>query len=227
MVSLFDAHFHIAGKTGEIPSAGICCSADDSEWPAVIALSRRAEGVLPCLGIHPWNVSGKNTEILARLRQKISETGAFIGETGLDSLRPDMDLQEIFFAEHLRISAGLGRPAIIHCVRAWGRIVRIIRECRPGKFMVHSFSGSKEIMKELLYMGGWFSFGPKMAFSHEKKHRLAFLHVPDDRFMLESEGGISQQEGLARAAEAAARIKNMPFGAIIRASNANYTEFIS
>lgn len=225
---IFDAHFHIFDINSEKNALpGICCAADEKEWCGLIALSGKNTGIIPCLGIHPWNVCAKSTAIFDALRRQICGTGAFIGETGLDALRPGMVLQERFFAEHLRIAAETGRPAIIHCVRAWGRLLSIIQECRPGKFMIHSYNGSIETMEKLLETGGWFSFGPRLAFPGEKKCRAAFLHVPGNRFLLESEGGKSQQEGLAAAARAAAEIKKIPESAIIAAANENYINFTS
>ena len=81
-------------------------------------------------------------------------------------------------------------------------------------------------MRQIIDLGGFVSFGPGLANEKAKKSRAAFLSVPLDKFMLESEGGISQMAGLIQAAEAAAKIKNMPISAIINAANENYSVFL-
>ena len=93
--------------------------------------------------------------------------------------------------------------------------------------MVHSFSGSEDIMRQLAALGGWFSFGPGLAMENAKKYRAAFLSVPIDKFMLESEGGITQHSGLIVAAEAAAKIRNMQVQDIINTANNNFLKFIT
>ena len=39
-----------------------------------------------------------------------------------------MEMQEKMFAGQLTVAKETGRPAIIHCVRAWRRLVETIKE---------------------------------------------------------------------------------------------------
>lgn len=225
-MDLYDAHFHPGNYAdGKGIAGGLCCSASRDDWEKVIGISRKDKAIIPCVGIHPWHIGTISDGIWTEMRQTVSRTGAFIGEIGLDRMRPDMEKQEKIFAEQLLIAKETGRPAIIHCVREYGRLLEIIRNTNPGRFVIHSFNGSEDIMRQLAGLGGWFSFGPGLAAENAKKYRAAFQSVPADRFMLESEGGITRQTGLILAAEAAAKIRNMPVQDIISTANSNFLKF--
>lgn len=225
-MDLYDAHFHPENYVdGKGIAGGLCCSASMNDWEKVLGISRKNRKIIPCVGVHPWNIGTINDGIWTEMRHTASRTGAFIGEIGLDKLRPDVKMQEKIFAEQLLIAKEIGRPAIIHCVREYGRLLEMIKETNPGRFMIHAFNGSPETMRQVIAMGGFASFGPGLANEKAKKSRAAFLSVPIDKFMLESEGGITQHSGLMQAAEAAAKIKNMPVSTIISAANDNYIAF--
>ena len=233
-MKIFDAHFHPEeyGNKNAVSAAieiagGLCCSSSEKDWQKTLEITRNDKTIIPCIGIHPWNVAEIPPEKWANMRRLVMETGSFIGEIGLDALRPDMEMQEKVFAEQLLMAKETGLPAVIHCVRAWRRLVETINKINPGRFMIHSFNGSPETMRQIIALGGFVSFGPGLANEKAKKSRTAFLSVPLDKFMLESEGEISQMAGLIQAAEATAKIKNMPIPAIINAANENYMEFVS
>ena len=232
-IDMFDAHFHtssiaaekkaFAEKNSKAVSCGMrgfCCSSSENDWEAVLQAASECRGIIPCLGIHPWHAAGFNSDAEARLRQKLILTGAFIGEAGLDFLKPHRELQEKAFESQLRLAAELKRPVMLHCVRAWGRLAEMLKACHPPCFIVHSFGASCEIMAELAALGGYFSFGPGLAKVNSKKSRAVFAQLIGNsdnegrlkgRFLFESEGG-SIFEALNAAAEIA--VNNGRFGGL-------------
>jgi TatD DNase family protein len=107
--------------------------------------------VRPAYGIHPLHASTVTAESLARLEQ-IAFEGVAIGEIGLDGSYGNQQLQEQLFRAQLRIARNLGLPVLIHCRRAIGRTIAIMREegvTAVGGIM-HAFSGSCESARDCL-----------------------------------------------------------------------------
>jgi TatD DNase family protein len=89
----------------------------------------------------------------------------------------------------LRLAAERNLPVSIHCLRAWGPLLEILRrEPRPQRGLVlHSYGGSAELVAPLAKLGAYFSLPGY--FAHERKHRQreAFLAVPPDRLLIETD----------------------------------------
>ena len=86
-----------------------------------------------------------------------------IGEAGLDALRGgDILYQEETFKKQVEISEQLGKPMIIHCVRAFDRLLRLRKELRPSQlWIVHGFRGKPELARQLVDAGCAISLGKK------------------------------------------------------------------
>jgi TatD DNase family protein len=97
--------------------------------------------------------------------------------------------QEEVFIWQLRLAAERNLPVSIHCLQAWGPLVEILRrEPRPRcGFVLHSYGGSAELVAPLAKLGAYFSLPGY--FAHERKHRQreAFLTVPPDRMLIETD----------------------------------------
>jgi len=148
--------------------------------------------VLPSFGYHPWYVGERTPDWLVNLRHFLDDTpGAVIGEIGLDRWKPGLpyDGQEEVFTAQLALAAERNLPASIHCLQAWGAMLEILRrEPRPRcGFVLHSYGGPKEMVVPLAKLGAYFSLPGY--FAHERKHRQreAFLAVPADRLLIETD----------------------------------------
>lgn len=86
-----------------------------------------------------------------------------IGECGLDRLRgADIKRQEHLFARHIRLSEQLRKPMIIHCVRAFDRLLHMHREYRPHQlWIVHGFRGKPQLASQLVDNGIAISLGER------------------------------------------------------------------
>lgn len=126
-------------------------------------------------GVHPWKADGDF--VVPDLSEKM-----VIGECGLDALRgPSMDIQEEVFLQQIRLGEELKKPLVIHCVKAFDRLLRLRRELRPNMpWMLHGFRGKPQQLRSLLDAGFFVSFG----FRHnEESLRLC----PLERLMLETD----------------------------------------
>ncbi|MBP5630243.1 MAG: TatD family hydrolase, partial [Bacteroidaceae bacterium] len=105
-------------------------------------------------GIHPWKADEKF--VVPDLSGKLA-----IGECGLDGLRgPSMEVQEKVFLQQIALSEELGKPLIIHCVKAFDQILRLRKELKPKQsWMLHGFRGKPQQLRSLLDAGFFVGFG--------------------------------------------------------------------
>ncbi len=218
---IFDAHNHVweSRKKETIGDCKcICNGTKPADWIDVKQLGKAfPENVIPFFGVHPWFVENIPDNWFSRLKKYISGNTCGIGEIGLDGSgsRNDMGRQERVFTAQLEAAAELSLPAAIHCVRSWGKMVSILKSFYPqekASFMIHSFSGSEEIMNELVKLGGYISFSFNLMREKAEKIRRCLKHVPVDRLLLESdssEAPDSYRNQLVRLYAAASGIKGI------------------
>ena len=131
-------------------------------------------------GLHPWRADERF--VVPDLSGKLA-----IGECGLDGLRgPAMERQEEVFVRQIRLSEELGKPLIIHCVKALERLLALRKELKPKQsWMLHGFRGKPQHLRSRLDAGLFVSFGPQ---HNEESLRLC----PADRLLLETDDDTSK-----------------------------------
>jgi TatD DNase family protein len=78
---------------------------------------------------------------------------------------------------------------MLHCVRAFGRLLEILREegPLPAGFLLHAYGGSAQLVERFARLNAYFSFA---AFSLDKRRPRsaeALRAVPADRLLLETD----------------------------------------
>ena len=161
------------------------------DWDKVVASAAANTSVVPFFGLHPWFVAQAKPGWDGALEQLLAAHRAGVGEIGLDGSRsrPDLEIQKAVFSRQLDIAFKLDRPAAIHCVHAWGELLDILRSRSParGSFMIHLFSGSKEVLAELLKMGAYISFSLGIEDGASPKAREAYMLTPPAQLLLETD----------------------------------------
>ena len=165
----------------------------EADWAAVArAADAFPDAVIPSFGLHPWFVPQRSPDWLSTLRAYIERySTAGVGEIGLDRWKeglPEAEQEEVF-RQQLQVVAELNRPASIHCLRAWGRLVEIVEtEPLPTRgFLLHSYGGSAELVDRLAKCGAYFSFPGAFAREQKVRQRTAFQRVPLDRLLIETD----------------------------------------
>jgi TatD DNase family protein len=163
----------------------------EEDWPGVLELARRYPEVLPSFGYHPWFVPKRTANWQPALVRYVEQVHSGVGEIGLDHWIKEVDLeqQEEVFIWQLRLAAERNLPVSIHCLKAWGRLLEILKaERRPRcGFVLHSFGGSKELIGPLAELGGYFSLPGYFAHERKARQRETFKHVPADRLLIETD----------------------------------------
>jgi TatD DNase family protein len=170
-----------------------CCATRPADWEAVACLAEVDHRIVPFFGIHPWYA----TEAVAGWEQRLASylerfPGAGIGEVGLDRGSRGVsffDDQVPVFEVACRIGLEFRRPLIVHCVRAWGALNKVFGHSGwdGAPFIMHGFSGSREVMDELLERGAYFSFSCRALLPTAKHAVSALRAAPNDRLLLETD----------------------------------------
>ncbi|MBI4351095.1 MAG: TatD family hydrolase [Elusimicrobia bacterium] len=244
---LFDAHDHLqyyrseAGRGAALRLAAeagvelmLCNGTNPGDWEAVLDLAAENERVVPCFGLHPWRLKEGAPGWLERLESFLLRVPSCVGEIGLDGGKNAADpaRQEGVFIAQLRLAKKLGRPASIHCVRTWGRMLEIIKEEAPGPFMFHSYGGPAELEAEFASLGAYFSFSGAIMDVKREKLRKALRAAPPERLLFETEapaadapGWRSGPAGIVEVLSAAAAVLGRPAGELSELSWANGKRF--
>ena len=123
------------------------------------------EGQWYSIGIHPWdtdtNVTPEQWEEFDRLAQLPCVVA--IGECGIDKLKGGHLYKQMLVLKHqIDLSEKLGKPLIIHDVKAHDIIVGLKRDVTvTQKWLVHGFRGKPSVAKMLTDAGIYLSFGEK------------------------------------------------------------------
>lgn len=213
----------------------LCNGTSPGDWEEVLALAAENKGVIPCFGLHPWFLKEGAPGWLEELERFLLRFPSCVGEIGLDGGKNGTDpaRQEGVFAAQLRLAKKLGRPASVHCVKAWGRMLAIIKEEKPGPFMFHSYSGPAEMAAGFASLGAYFSFSGAIMDAKREKLRRALLAVPAERLLFETEapdadapGWKAGPAGIVEVVSAAAGILGKPAEEVAALSWTNGNKFI-
>ncbi|MBU0663990.1 MAG: TatD family hydrolase [Proteobacteria bacterium] len=176
----------------------LCNATCEADWQAVVDLAASRQEVIPFLGIHPWFAENAGTGWEKRLQGLLAQIPAGIGETGLDRCcRADFSRQQHIFETQLQMASELKRPLVIHCVKAWGKLLEILEGYASPlpPMMIHSFAGSRETLQRLLRIGCFISFSGRLA--ADSKLHPCFLATPLANLLLETDS--QGRPGVARA----------------------------
>lgn len=215
MPDLFDAHSHIdlsAGDSG--PSrppapeendgdwriAGrLLCGVSPEDWERVAEAAARPD-VIPAFGLHPWEIATAHPDWRRELADRLEKTPrAWLGEAGLDRVRVEdapLAAQTDVLVYQLELAKRLGRPASLHCVRAWEDLILLLdRHYAQGKdspFVMHAFTGPAAYMKAFAERGAYFSIGFGILRSNFRRQKEAAAAIPDSRLLIESDAYVSE-----------------------------------
>ena len=122
------------------------------------------QGALYSVGIHPWRLKAvagpiPDFELLEDIAGR--ENVVMIGETGIDKLHePDVEYQITVLKRHIELSEQLGKPLILHCVRASNELCALHKALRPSQpWIIHGFRNNANVARRLLDAGFYLSYG--------------------------------------------------------------------
>ncbi len=161
---------------------------------AGIELAKKYPFVYCSIGIHPdqsAEIAAQNSrDYLDVIAQQLSyEKAMALGEIGLDYYYDDdapRDIQKKIFEEQLVLAKDLDVPVIIHNRDAHQDTLELLKKYRP-KGIMHCFSGSAEVAKEVLRLGMYIGFTGVITFKNARRAVEAAAEIPLDRLLVETD----------------------------------------
>lgn len=200
--NIFDSHAHYNDSRfledqqaiiDQIHQSGVSyvlnagCDLPSSE--SGIQLSERYPFFYCSVGIHPDGADSLSENYLQQLEALSKHPKAVaIGEIGLDYYYedPGREIQKKVFEEQLALAKELNLPVIIHARDAWEDTMALLKKYRP-RGVVHCFSGSAEIAKEIVKLGMYIGFTGVLTFKNARRALEAVEVIPEDRLLLETD----------------------------------------
>lgn len=164
------------------------------DWGPVADLANHHPDIIfPKFGVHPWKVTSLpedwDTLLVEYLDQFPGRVG--IGEIGLDRWKDasTIERQHEVFLRQWQIAGQRGLPVTIHCLRAWGQLLELLRAhpLTSTRFLIHSVGASPETISELSSLGAYFSVSGYFAGQGRSKYHKALDAIPLDRLLIETD----------------------------------------
>jgi len=157
-----------------------------------LELAKKYSYVYCSVGIHPHSAHQCNDITMAYLTTLARhEKVVAIGETGLDYHYDfcTREVQKKNFVANIALAKELQKPLVIHDRESHEDILQIMKEEKATLCggVVHCFSGSVEMAKEVVKMGFYISVGGAVTFKNARRIIDVLHYLPNDRLLLETD----------------------------------------
>ena len=202
LTGIFDTHAHYDDRQfdedrysllASFPEAGISgvinCGCDVKTSAVAIELSEKFDFIYAAVGIHPHEAGEAAEGDLKKISDMCGESKVVaIGEIGLDyhydfsprNIQIDMIEKQVIMAKEKDL------PIIVHDREAHEDTWNILKKYKP-KGVVHCFSGSVEMARDIINIGMYIGLGGAVTFKNAKKPVEVAKFVPLDRLLLETD----------------------------------------
>ncbi len=201
MNNIFDAHAHydddwfdddreeLLSSLPQKGISGIVNAAVDLKTAKIAqGFAEKYDFMYFTVGFHPENLEYMPEDYLAQIAEMLQhEKAVALGEIGLDyHWDIEKNLQHRVFEEQLQLSKELDVPVVVHDREAHGDVMTYLRQYKP-KGLLHCFSGSVEMLKEVLSLGMSISLGGTVTYKNARVPVEVAKAVPLDRLLLETD----------------------------------------
>ena len=170
-----------AGVT-EFIVPGIC------GFPNRLEELRKFSEIKICWGIYPEYAD--NEALIEKEFQNLKNSKIdiyAIGECGLDKRFSNIEKQIELFRKQIVIALQMNKLLIIHLVGCYQKAFEILKEYDPRpEFILHSWSGSAQMAKEFIKLGGKISLSAGILKS-PKKLKEIFDSIPSEKILYETD----------------------------------------
>lgn len=201
MNNIFDAHAHydddwfdddreeLLSSLPQKGISGIVNAAVDLQTAKIAqGFAEKYDFMYFTVGFHPENLEDMPEDYLSQIAEMLQhEKAVALGEIGLDyHWDIEKSLQHRVFEEQLQLSKELDVPVVVHDREAHGDVMTYLRQYKP-KGLLHCFSGSVEMLKEVLSLGMSISLGGTVTYKNARVPVEVAKAVPLDRLLLETD----------------------------------------
>ena len=140
------------------------------------------------------------------------------------------------FIKQIQLANELQLPVVIHSRDADGDMLPLLKENKIEKgFVMHCFSSSVEVAKEVLKMGGYISLAGTVTFKNAKTPKEVAQMIPIERLLIETDapyltpepyrGTRNEPWHVLETAKIIAEIKKMDLEIFLQSVNHNIKSF--
>ncbi len=200
--NIFDTHSHYDDEKfnpdremllSNLQSQGVSnvvsCGCDIETTQFNFDLAQKYDFMYFAAGFHPECLEGASLEDLEIIKKFAQNKKCVaIGEIGLDYhwMSSTKKVQKEFFTSQIELAAALDLPVIVHDREAHGDTLDILKTTKP-KGVVHCFSGSKEMAREIIKLGMYIGLNGVVTFNNARKSLEVVKEIPLDRLVLETD----------------------------------------
>ncbi len=200
--NIFDSHAHYDDEKfdddrenllASLFDNGVCaivnCGSDLKSSKRSMALSEKYENIYFAAGVHPHEADEMGESDFDEIRELLKHPKCVaIGEIGLDyhyDFSP-RDIQKQVFEYQLKLAKEFDMPVVIHDREAHQDTWELLKKYQP-KGVVHCFSGSVEMARDILSIGMHIGLGGAVTFKNAKTPVAVAAAVPSERLLIETD----------------------------------------
>lgn len=199
---IFDSHAHYDDEAFDedreevikkILEAGVRrvlnCGASLESSYKTLELVKKYDFIYGACGIHPQSAQelfGNINKIGDMFGEKKIRA---VGEIGLDYYYENFDRETQLraFREQMDLAKNLGLPVVIHDRDAHEDTLKVIKEFKGVRGVLHCYSGSPEFAREVLKENYCLGFTGVVTFKNAKKAIDTLEMLPEDRILVETD----------------------------------------
>lgn len=163
---------------------------DEKTSKKAVEIAEKNENIFATVGIHPEHCNSNEVDYNFMYELSKSSKVVAIGEIGLDYHYEgtNCENQKIHFIKQIQIANELNLPVVIHSRDADMDMLKVLREQSiKNGFVMHCFSSSVEVAKEILKLGGYISFSGTVTFKNARNAIEVAKIVPMDKILIETD----------------------------------------
>ncbi|MCM1114802.1 MAG: TatD family hydrolase [Clostridium sp.] len=200
--NIFDTHSHYDDEKfnpdreallSTLQSQGVSnivsCGCDIETTQFNFDLAQKYDYMYFASGFHPECLEGASLDDLEIIKKFAkNDKCVAIGEIGLDYhwMSSSKEVQKDFFEAQIELAKEMDLPVIVHDREAHGDTLEILKRTKP-KGVVHCFSGSKEMAKEIIKLGMYIGLNGVVTFNNARKSLEVAKEIPIDKLVLETD----------------------------------------
>lgn len=244
--NIFDTHSHyddekfnpdredlIESLQSQGVSNVVSCGCDIDTTEFNFDLAQKYDFMYFAAGFHPECLEGANLNDLDIIKKFAKNNKCVaIGEIGLDYhwMSSTKEIQKDFFTAQIQLAGEMDLPVIVHDREAHGDTLDILKKYKPAG-VVHCFSGSKEMAREVVKLGMYIGLNGVVTFNNARKSLEVVKEIPLDRLVLETDcpylapvphrGKRNDSSFIPHIAEKIAEVLNMEAQELLNITNEN------
>lgn len=204
MARIFDSHAHYDDEQFdedreelliELKENGVGgilnMSSDYASIKKTVDLVEKYDFIYGAVGIHPENADEYSEDVEKEIIEILKrDKFVAVGEVGLDyywESNPPKEVQKKVLRAQYEIAKSLGIPIILHDRESHEDILTIAKEYKEVVSVFHSYSGSVEMAREIIKLGGYLGISGVVTFKNARKLPDVVAEIPLERLLIETD----------------------------------------